>query len=164
MPRYLKTKYPCRECGEPAEVMHTSHAKLAICQPCSKRRGRLMSIDYADREVVRLGIEGNNLDRPEPERLGKWLRAVAAELVAAAKCVEAVPDVQPGETLRMWRGTRKRMEWADATIEKLLPLLEAAREEIVDDLHIDVIDGEGVAVESPETGAPVLRLVHRDDG
>lgn len=162
MGRPLKTKFPCRECRKPAEVKRLSWAPFAICPSCAARRQHINGINYKDEQAAELARKAKNAGIPKTQRLELWLRTAATQLAAAARCIDAIPDVHPNETLHMWRCGKGRLEGAP-TAEELGPLLAAARKEIVAARGVNVVDGEGLPPEHPAGAPPTLRVVRDGD-
>jgi hypothetical protein len=163
MSRVLKTKFPCRHCGDPAPVARLRDAPQAQCEPCMRRRGALMMIAYADESAERERAKVDGKAETWLAAADGVLKSAERWVTGAQRCVEVVPHVRALER-RTWIevGARSRVRAAMRLLEDLEQrLLVLAAEELPQGLEVIASASDDIQP-APERTPPVLRLVRRD--
>lgn len=141
----LKTKFPCRLCGEPTEVKRLSDGPRALCRSCSERNRLISCGNYADAAASRLSRSVTR-DTENIDRLRIWTEHCEERLSAARRYLEAVPVARPGERRRIVSAAGARIEMAMGVLKQLAPLVSAARDEAT---PFEVLDGMRTEIASP---------------
>ena len=152
--RALKTKFPCRDCGTPAEVGSLCEKDHARCPRCRERTRLLRLAQWADDESNRyFEAVADDHESPEAARMARYLRAAEERVQAARWLAEAVAHALPGERHQFIRIAQARAAWAASVLSKMGLLAGAA---IREETGLEPLDG-GCEVSPPRL--PALRLV-----
>lgn len=150
MTRVLKTKFPCSECGAPADVARLRDGPRALCVRCVTRRRAFSSVhanDSRSHEHVRAGRAAST----SAGVLSAALRASAAQLEAAARCLDALPVARGvPEERHLIRCADSRIDWSLDTVRLNRRHLQRAKDDILTQRGLSVIQGQGERLETPE--------------
>lgn len=161
MARPLKTKFPCKHCGEPAEVTKLRYGEFARCPKCAERQRLYSLANYRDEECTRRLKKAHAAynaapdDRDSRAWLAELFRALGVKLEAAAHCMEAVnvaPDVPTQRHLV--RVAVQRGEWVRDAIGMNVHHFSEAASEILEGAGFAVLKGDGVPDGLPADVAP----------
>lgn len=150
--RVLKTKFPCKTCGEPAEVERLRYAEHAMCDRCSARNEAIRRWRWREDSIRRRADEANGKD-DDRDRLTSWLDVVADQLKAVADRVRSLPRLTPAERRHVAIGAASRLKAARGNLRRLAVLMSRVEKESD---TLEIFSGSGEASEVPP---PVLRLV-----
>lgn len=158
MSRYLKTKFPCRHCGEPTEVERLREKDFATCERCGERYRARSRAHWVDEDAKKKREHAEDADNTFDLVL-RWLKAAERRVEAAALFVEALPVLTPSERRHYLKAAKSRARHVHSILEQLGKHFD---ELIADEDHgFRVLEGGG---EIPE-GAPTvtIRMIGRDE-
>lgn len=129
MPRMIKTLYPCRHCGVPAQVSRRSYAEHAVCPLCATR-GRFANLaQWADERGIEKFKKGNRSTADSlllAIRLAPSLEDVAA--AAADGLVVAQLTLRDPAARASWiRWAHNRMQWVEDCSQQLREMTAGLR-------------------------------------
>lgn len=153
----LKTKHPCKHCGEPAEIGSRREAEHAHCARC-RERNRLVRGANLSAGLVPVYMRRIPKDGPESARIAAYLSALECAVMAAQRAAEAVAPAQMNERRALLRVSRSHVEWAISALTQLRDVYDAAMNE--ERRGLEVVEGGCEIAEVTER--PVLRLVQAE--
>ena len=162
MKRMLKTKYPCKDCGAPAEVAHRREIEHARCDRCSAHRLASRRAWHGDRECDQAVMRAREA-KTSAAVYAAVLLAAAKRLEAAARCMEAA-EVAPSIRAQryMLQRAEERVAWATGTLEKGARHYTAASESVLTSRGLTLLDGGAAQVEIadvPMRTMPEVRVI-----
>lgn len=109
MSRALKTKFPCRLCGVPAEVERLRDAKRAECDACAERQQILSRFNTLNSIARRTAAVANSgADADEGGRfVARWIHSCVLSLEAAAVATKGAQRFSPRDKRRLLLNARK---------------------------------------------------------
>lgn len=158
MAKMLKTKFPCRSCGVPAEVRRLRDGDTALCQPCGVRVRALQRIDLCDWATDRSVARAQEAEDVLP-LLIEWLKSSELATSASRVAMEAIRSALPTEVPRLVRVARGRSRWAHDVLRQLEEFFDAALTEAKSQRPLQVLDGDGEIPTDPAPARPELKLV-----
>lgn len=141
--RTLKTKFPCKQCGAPAEVERLRDEKFATCDPCA-RRARALSYVNCLHAAGRRSADAGNAAQNEEGLLAEWFKGLSQHTEALSLAVKALPDLGPGDRRKLLVGSASWFGWIQRRLNDLKPRLD----ELADEAGFPVVDG-GLKASSP---------------
>jgi hypothetical protein len=163
MSRVLKTLYPCKGCGTPAQVERRRDAPHATCDRCAARARFRSSWSWKLEDAEKHALRGNAAGAESTSLfVREWLRALSSKLEAASAML-AFPDwFELRERRKLVRAALARMEKVQEQLGELAFYAAGLVAEVNQEAGIEgVLSGGGAA---SETRMPAnLRVVGADD-
>lgn len=142
MPRMLKTKFACKDCGAPAEVARLAEGPDARCPPCIQRRRDSNRINWADWAADREVAAAREEEELRQFLIG-YLKAVEERVRAARFALEAMRSAFPRELVRLVRIARGRARWGRNVLAQLEDFFDEAVAVAKSDRPMQVLEGGG---------------------
>lgn len=159
MSRKLKTKYPCRVCGEPAEVASRKLIDRAICEPCLARDEAYRRVNWSQRIALEEFRAVNGKVSDVVVLLRGILKACDGFAKSAELTLAALAHTPERERRRMVRAAKARAGWAEEKLRQCRAFFDEAEEsQPVESVRL--VASQEVPEDSPvDTAHPALMLV-----
>lgn len=159
MSRVLKTKYPCRVCGGPAEVASRKLIDRAICEPCLSRDDAYRRVNWSQARALEAFGAVNVKTDDVVELLRGVLKACGSMTESAELTLAALPHAKAHERRRLVRAAKARAMWAEEKLRQCLAFFDEAEESQPNESVRLVVSQELPEEALPTAAAPRLMLV-----